>query len=117
MRSFFPSGTSITGIVIWNWKRPSHIWDKEISKRKEEAEAVIAAINQSLVSDSEQQNKKWKPSTEFAELKKRELAQVKILRAQVKKFKVDKQGSRKNRAGSNTWRYVKYVAETKLWPT
>ena len=36
------------GMIIWNWKGPYHIWKKETSRERQEAEAAIAEINHSV---------------------------------------------------------------------
>ncbi|KAG0638679.1 hypothetical protein HOY80DRAFT_1077334 [Tuber brumale] len=115
---------------MWNWKGPYYIRDKETPMQMMEAKAAIAEINHSRVLEREWQNHEWESSTEFAELKKKELAHMRCLRAQAKKhcekidieqhwrrkkFKADKLGGMKGVRGIDAWRYVKHVAEPKLW--
>ncbi|RPB07494.1 hypothetical protein P167DRAFT_457768, partial [Morchella conica CCBAS932] len=103
------------GMIMYGYKGPLHIWKRETEGERKEAQIMISHLNSLLEAEAHTKEIEWKASTEFTQLKTRELIAARDKRKQSKKFKISKIEHKKG-SGVDAWRYVKHVARPILWP-
>lgn len=61
------------GMIMYGYKGPLHIWKRETEGERKEAQIMISHLNSLLEAEAHTKEIEWKASTEFTQLKTREL--------------------------------------------
>jgi hypothetical protein len=119
------------GIIVWNFKSPFHLWEKDTKQEKQAATREIAELNKTITDEADRLNAEWKTTEEWQQLRQYELKataqqctaekngapKAKISQTyRHTKYKVQKL-KRGDAKGIDSWQYVKHIARPLLWPT
>lgn len=72
------------GLIGYNYKGPFHVWEAETEQERIEASIAISQINEIAKEEATRMEAEWRASSEWQELKNRELAEAKKLREEAK---------------------------------